>query len=529
MAFLRTEKKKSGTYLRIVQSYKKDGKPKHKTLHSLGKLEDYPPEQLERIAEKLLELSGKSIEEISTSFKEIARLNYGYALVISQLWRLFSIKSFISGVNTQVRFDWENVLKLMIAERINEPVSKRQNFRNKHEYIGFGQSIELQHFYRTLDVIYQNQGRLKQHLFEQRRSLFSQELDVVFYDVTTLYFDSNIQQENALRQKGYSKDGKAHKTQIVLGLLVDKMRNPISYQIYKGNTYEGHTMIDALRTIKRDYKVNNVVVIADSAMIDKVNRAFITQSEFEYILGDRIKSLPQKIKTELLDKNKHLKFSYNSEQFTYTSVQYNDRKIICTYSEKRARKDAAEREKLIDKAKKWIANPSLFKQTKKRGAGRFIQTDDTGTPELNLEKIEAESKYDGFKAIATTTDLSVREVLSKYRDLFEVEHAFRTLKSQLQVRPVFHWTDKRIEGHIAVCFLAYAFLNYIRNVTSMQYKEIIKILDKMQMSKIEEGKSKEPVYMRSALEQNTKILAQKLKLVVPKDLTPQGTVNQIFE
>lgn len=248
MAFLRVENKKSGSYLRIVQSYRDNGKAKHKTLFSLGKVEDYPPNQLEAIAKKLLELSGTKLEDIiPNSFKEIDRVNYGYTLVINKLWELFNLDIFTKRVKSKVWFDWQSILKLMISERINEPSSKLQNFANQQEYFGFDKKFDLHHFYRTLDLLQTNQDLLKKHIFKQRKSLFSEKLDVVFYDVSTLYFDSFKEAEGSLRQKGYSKDGKANKTQIVLGLLVDKLRNPISYQIYKGNTYEGGTMIDALK------------------------------------------------------------------------------------------------------------------------------------------------------------------------------------------------------------------------------------------------------------------------------------------
>ncbi|MCP4553224.1 MAG: IS1634 family transposase [Bacteroidetes bacterium] len=535
MAFLRTEKKKSGTYLRIVESYKLAGRPKHRTIHSLGKAEDYPPHQLENIAKKFLELAGMNMGEIiANSFHETNRLNYGYALVIKKMWKMFQMDVFVNMANSKARhkFDWEGVLQLMIAERLNEPCSKLQSFSNQNEYIGFSTQTGLQHFYRTLDILNKEQEALKVHLFKQQRNLFAQDLDVVFYDVTTLYFDSQIEKEGNIRKKGYSKDGKAHKTQVVLGLLVDKMRNPISYDVYEGNTYEGHTMIKALKKLKKHYLIDRCIVVADSAMIDKDNRDYITCNELDYILGERIKNLPKEVKTQLLDKTKHNKVfeSIGKEKYSYTQIEYKGRRIICTYSEKRAKKDAHEREKLIDKAKNWIANPSKYKQVKKRGAGRFINTDQDGfSRELDLEKINMDAQYDGFKAIATTTKLGVAEIVEKYRDLFEVEHAFRTLKSQLEIRPVFHWTNARIQGHIAMCFLSYTFLNYLRNATQLQYRQIIKALDKMQMSEIKEDNKSELLYMRSNVNQDQSKIFKQLKIPAPKDITPSSTVNQYFK
>lgn len=532
MAFLRIEKKKSGTYMRIVKSYKDNGTPRHKTLYSLGKVEDYPSKQLENIAKKLLEVAGVSMESIvKESFKEIDRVNYGYVLVIKKLWKLFNMNVFSNYIanRTRAKFDWISVLQLMIAERLNEPVSKRSSFYNQSEYIGLNNHYNLEHFYRTLDILSKEQDYLKEHLFTQQQSLFTDQLDVVFYDVTTLYFESQQDRPDSKPSKGYSKDGKAHKTQVFLGLLVDKMRNPITYNIYKGNTSEGNTMMEAVKQFKNNYRIDKAIVVADSAMFDSKNRNFIVDNSIDYIIGERLKVLPEQVKEKLLNRSLHTPINENTDidRFSLTCIEHQGRKIICTYSEKRAKKDAYEREKLIDKAQKWIDQPSKYKQAKKKGAGRFISTDENGVPlELNKQKIEEDAKYDGFKALSTTTDLPVEDVLEKYKDLFEVEHAFRTLKSQLEIRPVYHWTDSRIEGHIAMCFIAYTFLNYLRNATNLQYREIVKALDLMQMSVIEEGETKRKVYMRSKATENGKILLNKLKIVMPNDVMSESAVNQ---
>jgi len=534
MAFLRSDKKKSGTYLRIIESYKEGGRSKHRTLYSLGKLEDYTVEQIERIAKKLLSLVGLDLSDIvGGSFVELGRFNYGYAMVIQKLWKTFNMSRLVrkASFHNRVQFDWERVLMLLISERMNDPCSKRQVYFNQQEYLGFGEEpIALQHFYRTLDVLSSSEEVVKKHLFSQQRNLFTTVLDVVFYDVTTLYFDSHQEKEGALRQKGYSKDGKAHKTQIVLGLMVDKSRNPISYQIYQGNTYEGGTMMDALKKMQAQFTIDRVVVVADSAMIDKANRDFMIAKEIDYIIGDSIKILGKEITSKLLDRKAHKAIKGRSlESFSYREVNYKGRRIICTYSDKRARKDKHQRQLLIDKAKKWLEQPSKYKQVKKRGAGRFIQTSDKGTPiALDQTKIEQDAKYDGFKAIATSTKLEVEDILSKYSDLFEVEHSFRALKSQLEIRPVFHWTDARIRGHICMCFIAYTFINHLKNITELQYRPIIKTMDQMQVSKIHDKKTNKYFYLRAKITDNQEVIIHKLKLKVLNDTTPQSAINQYF-
>lgn len=531
MAFLRVEKKKSGTYLRIIKSFKVEGVTKHKTIHSLGKVEDYSVDQLERIAKKLVELAGGNINSVfGSSFHELGRYNYGYALIVRCFWKDYNFKelSKIIDNRNKITFSWQEVLMLMIGERINEPGSKLQSHFNQSEYIGFGEKeIPLHHFYRTIDILSKEESLIKEHIFTQQHNLFSTVLDVVFYDVTTLYFESQVEQDDALRHKGYSKDGKAHKTQVVLGLLVDKNRNPITYQIYQGNTYEGGTMIDALKEMRNQFNIDRVIAVADSAMIDKDNRDFMVENEIDYIIGDSIKSIVLKVREKLINKENHKSVK---GLFTYAETEYKGRRLICTYSEKRAHKDAYERQKLIDKANRWLSQPSKYKQVKKRGAGRFISTTDEGTPlELDKEKIEQDARFDGFKALSTTTDLDIETILSKYRDLFEVEHTFRTLKSQLEIRPVFHWTDKRIRGHILMCFIAFTFINRLKNTTRLQYRAIVKAIDKMQVSEIKDNNNNNNLYLRAKVDDDQQIIIDKLGLKIPNDTTPYNSINQMYK
>lgn len=268
-------------------------------------------------------------------------------------------------------------------------------------------------------------------------------------------------------------------------------------------------------------------MVADSAMIDKDNRNFMVDNEIDYIIGDRIKSLGRQITQRIINRTNHQPLGKQDGAFTYIEVNNKGRRLICTYSAKRAVKDAYERQKLIDKANAWLLNPSKYKQTKKRGAGRFIQTDEDGTPlKIDLERIKADEKFDGFKAISTTTNLEVEQILSKYRDLFEVEHTFRTLKSQLEIRPMFHWTDSRIRGHINMCFIAYTFLNFMRNKTGLQYKELVNTLDKMQVSKTVDQQNSKETYIRSVITDQQLILQKKLQLNLPPDMTTQVAINQ---
>jgi transposase len=532
MAFLREEKKKSGTYIRIVESYRDNGKPAHKTLHSLGKVDDYSPEQLKRIGARLYKLGGGDLRElIGDAVKELGRFNYGYFQVYSKYFRLFGLSNLFDKISKdkKLSFNLSDAILLMLLERLNEPCSKFASFRNQDEYLGLPK-IELHNIYRSLDYIAENTDKIQSLIYGYGRDLFNQSLDLVFYDVTTFYFDS--EKEGGLRQKDFGKDGKIGKTQVVFGLMIDKEQRPISYQIYQGKFYEGHTFIDAIEKLKTRYNIDKVIVVADRGMMNGENIKIVESKEgFEYIVGERLKSLKTEIKERLIDlKNYEHTWTYNKDNeqinIRYTTLEVDGKKIICTFSENRAKKDYMEREEKIKKAETYIKSPSKLKGKEKH---YYLKNINKELFALDEAKIAEASRYDGFIAIATNNkDLSEAELLDNYRHLYRVEHSFRRFKTHLETRPMYHWTDIRIRGHLCLCYIAYALNNQIlyelrQAKESLSENALRSALDKMQASLIEQNK--ESFYLRANENENVKKIIQILKLPKLPSLTPKSKIN----
>src|SRR5690606_34203461 len=358
---------------------------------------------------------------------------------------------------------------------------------------------------------------IQQHIYQTGRDLFNTQLDVVFYDVTTLYFESSVESEEenrTLRRKGFTKDGKVGDTQILFCMLIDRNKRPIGYQIFKGNTYEGHTLPEALKGLKQKYNIDKVIVVADRGMMNKNNLASVTGNGFEFIIGERLKSLPDKLKTQLTDlHNYHQEWHINEEDervcVRYTTLQYKGKTIIGTYSTKRAAKDKHDREALLGKTNVLLNHPELLQKKAKR---HFLKQTGTEQYEIDEEKIQASTKYDGFLAISTNNaTLPATEILDQYKQLFKIEHTFRSFKSHLETRPVFHWTDKRIEGHICLCYIAYTLQHYVlqkleKFPIKITDKILREILDKMQVSLLQHNGDK--VYLRSATQAHQTALQQ---------------------
>lgn len=530
MSFLRVEKKPSGTYLRILESYRDErGKNTHRILHNLGKVEDYTPEQLKKIGLKFYELGGGVLKELlGNNLEEIARYNYGYQQVYGKAFEHFRLDQFCSRVQKKSRFQFslQDCIFLMLLERLQDPCSKLQNYSHQIEYVNLSK-VELHQIYRALDQLAKYNEAIQQQIFSTDRDLFNSKLDVVFYDVTTFYFDSDVEKEGELRQMGYGKDGKIGKTQVLFSMMIDKEGNPVGYKTYKGDSYEGHTFKVALDDLKNKYQIDKVIVVADRGMLSKNNIEATIEKGFDYIIGERLKSLPKDIQQPLLDRSAYKQeWVYLDNQdkkiiIQYTTLTVGEKTIICTYSEKRAKKDSFERLEKIEKAKLLLQKPSMLKSK----SNRFYIKAKNEVFELDEEKIKRDEKFDGFIAISTNTIIDPTEVLNQYKQLYKIEHSFRTLKSHLEIRPMFHWSDKRIEGHICMCYIAFTLQNWVlrkvnKNNKIITEKTLRSILDKMQVSQIKSEDNE--FYIRSSPQTNQGAILNALGIkelppLIPKD------------
>ena len=420
MTFLRTEKKKSGTYLRLVDSVRQDGKVRQITVASLGRSEDYTPEMLRRIGRRFMELGGEIFTQPpDKQVVELGRFNYGFPLAVRDGLRRFGLDKLFDRLSAKhkLAFSLTDVLTLLVSERLCEPASKLATFQRQTDYFGLPE-LELQHIYRALNYFGKYKEKLQNQIFMTGRDIFNLQLDVVFYDVTTFYFDS--ENEDDLRAQGFGKDGKIGKSQVVFGMLIDKHKNPVAYQVYRGNTAEIKTFVDVVNTLKKRYLIDKVVVVADRGMLSRTNLEAVSE-HYEYAVGERLKSLPESVKSQLIDlKNYRHSWTYERggkrKSIKYCTIQHQKRTIICTFSEKRAKRDAAKREKRIEKAKRFLERPAGLKN---KARHHFIRSEGEKYY-LDEAAIRAAKKYDGYLAVSTNSELPAETILEQYRQLFKI-------------------------------------------------------------------------------------------------------------
>jgi transposase len=340
----------------------------------------------------------------------------------------------------------DDLFRQLVVARLCFPVSKLKttDYLSKYQFI----AVDVHTVYRYLDKLYNSQKELVQQIsYRHTLSVLQQSIRLVFYDVTTVYFEA--ESEDELRKPGFSKDGKHQNPQIVLGLLVSKGAYPLAYDIFSGNQFEGHTMLPVIHAFKERYKLDKLVVVADAGLLSKENIGLLEQSGYEYILGARIKSCDKKLKEQIL--SLHL----NNAETKAISID-NKTKLIISYSESRAKKDRFNRERGIAKLEKQVKSGKLTKSNiNNRGYNKFLEIANEVNISIADKKIEDDKKWDGLKGYITNTTLSNEDVLENYKDLWQIEKAFRVAKTDLEIRPIYHRLERRIEAHICIAFAAY--------------------------------------------------------------------------
>ena len=293
-----------------------------------------------------------------------------------------------------------------------------------------------------------------------------------FYDVTTLYFES--ESEDDLRRIGFSKEGKLNRPQILLGLFTTLEGYPLSFEVYEGNKYEGHTLIDILKKFQKKFNIKNrPIVVADRGMLTDKNIAYLEENGYKYILAYRIKNTTDALKEKIanlvfvndgdiksINISKDIKIDKNkSNKSKKENLQINQR-VIVTYSSSRAKKDKKTREKALKKIEEKLGGKNITKSDLKLSYyAKYLDMDKSCDVKykINQDKVILDEKLDGIKAFVTNNfSLIPNDVITHYQNQYKVEEAFKISKTDLRIRPIYHRLENRIKAHILISFVAYA-------------------------------------------------------------------------
>lgn len=500
--FIRKKPNKSGTIsIQIID--KSSGK--YKVVKTVGSSKN--PEQIKQLEiEARNFLIGNQLKLFKTS-EEAAVENFLQDLSNSQIHTI-GPELIFGTLFDRIGFNAipEELFRHIVVARLVYPTSKLKTADYLYRYKGI--YIEIQRIYRFLDRLNKKHKETAEKIaYEYTKKTLGQ-ISVVFYDMTTLYFES--EDEDDLRKIGFSKDGKFQNPQIMLGLLVGQNGYPIGYDIFEGNTYEGHTLIPTLKSIQKKYGFEKPIVVADAGLLSKDNIKKLKEEKYQFILGARIKNESDPTKKEILEKAENLE-----DGETFQIEKSDQTKLIVGYSDKRKRKDEYNRKKGVKKLKDKIKFGKLTKASiNNRGYNKFLSLTGEIEVELSEEKIKEDEKWDGLKGYVTNTDLKPQEIIENYRHLWQIEKAFRISKTDLKVRPIYHYKRKRIEAHICIAFVAYTI-----------WKELERLLaeHKISMSPKRAAELTHNMYQLEYIPPNT----DEIKKIILKMDSEQGTLRMV--
>lgn len=443
--FIRRNRNRSGSI--SIQIAKKDGR-RNKILQTVGVAKTRREEEL------LLVIAGNEMNKL----QGLQSLYIEHDDLV--------VESFVNDLyNTQLQIVGPQLILGSIYKKIGLPEAEQDRYfihlvicrlvypGSKLKTIQYLQrhhniDVSIQTIYRYLDELNSNrQDAIHKTIFNYTKEVLNSEIGVVFYDMTTLYFEAS--DEDDIRKIGYSKDGKHQHPQIMLGLLVGENGYPIGYNIFQGNTSETKTLIPILESLEKKFEIAKPIVVADCALLSEKNTQALESQGYKYILGGKVKNEAQHIKDEILS------LEIDSEKPVEVQNKYG--RLIISYSEKRASKDAFNRKRGLMRLEKRVKSGKLKKESiNNRGYNKYLVLEGEMNIRIDYDKFDADKVWDGLKGYSTNTELTPEKVIGTYGNLWLIEKAFRISKTDLKVRPIYHRLFDRIKAHICICFAAYA-------------------------------------------------------------------------
>ena len=472
--FARLKKSGKYQYLQIVENRKIKGKVIQRVIATIGRMDQLQEKDrvetlirsLSRFSEKvLLVLSGKS--DLNATSKKI-----GPALIFERLWEELRVKKVIKSLlsDRKFGFDVERAVFLTVLHRLFVSGSDRSCEKWHRDYKVKGvENLSLHHLYRAMSFLGEQteeqkdatpfsprctKDLIEESLFLERRDLFTG-LDLVFFDTTSIYFEGS---GGSIGRKGHSKDHRPDLNQMVVGAVIDNKGKPVCCEMWPGNTADVKTLIPVIDRVRSRFNTGQFCIVADRGMISAENVNELVERKIPYIFGARMRKVKE-IREDVLSSPGRYRevrpegaLSKDPAPLKVKEVLLNGKRYIVCLNTKQARKDARDRQAIIDSLKEKIkTNPKGLIGNKGYRKYLKIERDSVG---INQDKIESESRFDGKWVLITNTNFSAQQVALKYKELWQVEQVFRDVKSVLETRPVYHQKDENIRGHVFCSFLA---------------------------------------------------------------------------
>jgi hypothetical protein len=517
--FFRTKTSGPRSYLQVVENRWVDGRPRQRVIATLGRLDQLQQSgQLDallvsgaRLAQSVLLLSAHAKGQLPA----VTTRRIGPALVFERLWRETGCRRVIEQLldGRRFEFDVERAVFLTVLHRLFAPGSDRAADKWRADYqIDGCESLQLYHLYRAMAWLGEElpddqqkdrtpfaprcvKDRIEEEVFAHRRDLFT-DLQLVFFDTTSIYFEGGGGDD--LGQRGFSKDHRPDLYQMVVGAVLDGQGRPICCELWPGNTTDVTTLIPVVDRLRSRFGVRRVCIVADRGMISQETLAALEQPErgWQYILGARMRS-QNEVKDEVLSRAGRYRVVHperiNSDDpspLKVKEVWVGDRRYVVCLNEDEARKDAADREAIVATLREQLRNGARSLVGNK-GYRRYLSGSDSPGFRLDEAKVVGDARYDGKWVLRTNTELDSADVALQYKQLWMVEQWFRSCKTLLQTRPIYHKCDETIRGHVFCSFLALVLRQELQSRLGerghdLEWADVIGDLDRLQMVEVEQ-------------------------------------------
>jgi Transposase DDE domain len=480
--FFRTKKSGSRTYLQVVENRWENGRTRQRVVATLGRLDQLQESgQLDallasgaRLAKSVLLLSAHAQGRLPV----IKTQHIGPALIFERLWQQTGCQRVIQKLLARRRFEFdvERAIFLTVLHRLFVSGSDRAADKWKQHYQIEGcNSLQLHHLYRAMawlgEVLPKDQqkektpfaprcvkDRVEEDLFAHRRDLFT-DLQLVFFDTTSIYFEG--EGGDTLGELGHTKDHRPDLKQMIVGTILDGQGRPICCELWPGNTTDVKTLIPVVDRLRGRFAINRVCIVADRGMISKKTIEDLENDERDwlYILGARMRAQSE-VRDEVISRGGRYRVVHPEREFSgdpspldVKEVWVGDHRYIVCRNQDEARKDAADREAIVASLREQLRSGAKS-LVGNRGYRRYLSTSGPDAFQVDEAKIAEDARYDGKWVLRTNTDIDAAEVALQYKRLWMVEQWFRSCKSLIHTRPIYHHLDATIRGHVFCSFLA---------------------------------------------------------------------------
>lgn len=512
-------------YARIVESFRDDdGKVQQRVLLSLGRVDQIDREQVRRLVVAL----SRYLEtgEVPTGGRIGEVRDFGVGYLADALWRKLDLPAFFTKQLRKRKYDApvERALFALVAHRLVDPSSKLacHEWLESDVWLPDCRKVQLQHLYRAMDFLDDCHEQLEEALYAHRRSLFDR-VELVYYDTTSTYFENDEAgdepEQYGLRQRGYSRDLRPDRKQIVIGLAVDQQGIPVASDVFSGDTNDSLTVVPMLTRL-RAMGIQNVVWVADRGMASKDNLAAVRAARLDYIVGIRLRAAEELRAAISAD---DAPFEHAAEGLQAKEVIVDGRRMVVCFSPASAERDLKLRTGAIDRMRPVLARVNdggdATAITEHGLYRRFVTRHRDGHYYLDKKKLEREAQCDGtFVLEVSNRKMTAASAALAYKGLLRVEQAFRTLKHGVDVRPVYHRLDKRIRAHVALCTIGYFLERVVELATKIPFEQTRR--DLMRVRAVELIFDEQRVWETAALSVDAKTAFSKLRIAHPPRVLP---------